>query len=55
MAHAGRSLIEPLGRHLAEVCYNVPDLALSALGEEAVTIGAVETARDHLRDTLFAA
>jgi len=47
--------LDPRGRPLAEVCCNVPDLALSALGEEAVTIGAVEIARDHLRDTLFSA
>jgi predicted NBD/HSP70 family sugar kinase len=54
IARAGRAILEPIRRHLTDVCYNVPELALSALGEEAVTIGATEIARDHLREALFA-
>ncbi|WP_405056784.1 ROK family protein [Kribbella sp. NBC_01505] len=54
IAQAGRALLEPLRQHLAEVCYVVPELVLSALGEQAVAIGAVELAREGLRASLFA-
>ncbi|XVV12609.1 ROK family protein [Actinoplanes sp. CA-131856] len=54
VARAGNAILTPLRRHLQDVCYNVPEITLSALGEDAVTIGAIEIARDHLRDTLFA-
>ncbi|MEU4744936.1 ROK family transcriptional regulator [Actinosynnema sp. NPDC023658] len=53
MARAASAILEPVTRHLAAICYDVPPLVLSTLGEDAVTIGAVETARDQLRRRLF--
>ncbi|MBE3010647.1 ROK family protein [Microbispora sp. NEAU-D428] len=55
VARAGTVVLDPIRRHLAEVCYEVPPLAVSALGEDAVNIGAVEAARDHVREQLFSA
>ena len=53
IARVGKAILQPIRHHLAAVCYNVPALTLSALGDDAVTIGAIEIAKDHLRDALF--
>ncbi|MET8332417.1 ROK family transcriptional regulator [Streptosporangium canum] len=54
VAKAGTTVLDPIARHLASICYEVPDLQISALGEDAVTIGAIEVARDQVRVELFA-
>ncbi|GAA2800147.1 ROK family protein [Nonomuraea dietziae] len=53
VAKAGTTVLDPIARHLASICYEVPDLQISTLGEDAVTIGAIEVARDRVRAELF--
>lgn len=53
IARAGETVMKPVRRHLAEILYELPGLAISALGDDAVAIGAVETARDAVRAELF--
>jgi predicted NBD/HSP70 family sugar kinase len=53
IARAGAAVLEPMRSHLADVLYEVPELAISALGDEAVAIGAIEAARDRVRAELF--
>lgn len=52
LARAGAVIVDPIRKHLSDICYDVPPLALSALGEDAVAIGALEAARDQVRDLL---
>ncbi|MFC7615438.1 ROK family protein [Actinokineospora soli] len=53
VTRAGGWILDPIRRHLAELCYDAPALALSTLGDDAVNTGAVEVARDRLRSHLF--
>ncbi|WP_436497182.1 ROK family protein [Actinokineospora sp. HUAS TT18] len=55
MTRARETILGPVARHLADLTYEVPPLVLSTLGEDAVTIGATEAARDHVRARLFGA
>lgn len=48
LAPGGHVLVEPLRRRLGELCHNPPAVALSALGEEAVALGSVRVALDHV-------
>lgn len=48
LAPGGGILVEPLRRRLAELCHNPPAVAMSALGEEAVALGSVRVALDHV-------
>ncbi|MFF7251062.1 ROK family protein [Embleya sp. NPDC008237] len=49
---AGAAVVDDVREHLADICYDVPPVVLSALTEEAVVVGGVEAARDLLRDGL---
>ncbi|AQZ65945.1 transcriptional repressor protein [[Actinomadura] parvosata subsp. kistnae] len=46
-ARAGAVLLEPLRRHLAELCVSAPEVVASTFGDEGVAIGAVRLALDH--------
>jgi predicted NBD/HSP70 family sugar kinase len=52
LAAQGTALLEPIERRLEEICYEVPPVALTALTEDAVTAGAVEAARDLVRERM---
>ncbi|MDG4865977.1 ROK family protein, partial [Streptomyces sp. T-3] len=47
-------VLEPLRRELARYCLRPPRVALSRLGEAAITIGALRLALDHVEEELFA-
>ncbi|RVX37853.1 putative NBD/HSP70 family sugar kinase [Nonomuraea polychroma] len=47
-ARAGEVLLEPLRRHLAELCVSVPEVVVSTFGDEGVALGAVRLALDHV-------
>ncbi|MFI6627999.1 ROK family protein [Nonomuraea fuscirosea] len=47
-ARVGDVLLEPLRRHLAELCVNAPEVAASTFGDEGVAMGAVRLALDHV-------
>ncbi|MDX3105273.1 ROK family transcriptional regulator [Nonomuraea angiospora] len=47
-AQAGDVLLEPLRRHLAELCVSVPEVVASTFGDEGVALGAVRLALDHV-------
>ncbi|NYI04392.1 ROK family protein [Allostreptomyces psammosilenae] len=47
-------LLEPLRARLAGHCLRAPRVALTELGEEAVALGALRTALDHVERELFA-
>ncbi|MFG2503164.1 ROK family protein [Streptomyces sp. NPDC048441] len=47
-------VLEPLRRELARYCLRPPRVALSVLGEAAVSTGALRLALDHVEEQLFA-
>ncbi|MGW3245890.1 ROK family transcriptional regulator [Streptomyces sp. NPDC001070] len=47
-------VLEPLRTELARYCLRPPEVALSALGHEAVATGALRLALDHVEEQLFA-
>ncbi|MFF1380024.1 ROK family transcriptional regulator [Streptomyces sp. NPDC058308] len=47
-------VLEPLHRELARYCLRPPRVALSVLGETAVSTGALRLALDHVEEQLFA-
>ncbi|MEU7581199.1 ROK family transcriptional regulator [Streptomyces sp. NPDC041068] len=47
-------VLEPLHRELARYCLRPPKVALSSLGEAAVSMGALRLALDHVEEQLFA-
>ncbi|MGW7003729.1 ROK family transcriptional regulator [Streptomyces sp. NPDC054933] len=47
-------VLEPLRDELARYCLRPPKVALSTLGEEAVAVGALRLAFDHVEEQLFA-
>ncbi|MEU6712760.1 ROK family transcriptional regulator [Nonomuraea sp. NPDC046802] len=44
----GDVLLEPLRRHLAELCLSAPEVVTSTFGDEGVALGAVRLALDHV-------
>ncbi|GAA2819465.1 ROK family transcriptional regulator [Streptomyces showdoensis] len=46
-------LMEPLRRHLDPLCLEPPALAISGLGDQAVVLGAVRHALDHVDARLY--
>ncbi|MFE2729341.1 ROK family protein [Kitasatospora sp. NPDC059327] len=52
---AGDALLEPLRGHLDQLCLDAPGLEISALGTEAVALGAARLALDRLNEELFGA
>lgn len=52
-SRSGDVLLGPLRDALAPLCIRMPDVKVSALGEECVVIGASCLALDHLDDRLF--
>ncbi|MFF0739641.1 ROK family protein [Streptomyces sp. NPDC004111] len=53
LSRSGDVLVEPLRRHLDPLCLEPPELAISALGERAVTLGAVRHALNHFNARLY--
>ncbi|GGP11177.1 ROK family transcriptional regulator [Nonomuraea glycinis] len=52
-ALAGDVLLDPLRRHLADLCLSAPQVVTSTFGDESVSLGAVRLALDHVeRDVL---
>ncbi|MEV1174081.1 ROK family protein [Nonomuraea sp. NPDC049784] len=47
-SRAGELLLEPMRAHLATMCLNPPEVALSTFGEESIALGAVRMALDHV-------
>ncbi|MFB7668288.1 ROK family protein [Kitasatospora sp. NPDC056138] len=47
-------VLEPLREQLALYCLRAPEVALAALGEEVVAMGALRVALDHVEEQLFA-
>ncbi|WP_211370868.1 ROK family transcriptional regulator [Nonomuraea turkmeniaca] len=47
-SRAGDVLLEPLRRHLAELCVSAPEVVASTFGDEGVALGAVRLALDHV-------
>ncbi|MFK4041890.1 hypothetical protein ACI2LC_39340 [Nonomuraea wenchangensis] len=41
-------LLDRMRAHLAEMCLNPPEVALSTFGEESIALGAVRMALDHV-------
>jgi predicted NBD/HSP70 family sugar kinase len=54
LSRAGNALLEPLERRVGELVALPPRLVLSALGEEAVGLGAVRLATQSVDERLFA-
>ncbi len=44
----GELLLDRMRAHLAEMCLNPPEVALSTFGEESIALGAVRMALDHV-------
>ncbi|MCC9308119.1 ROK family protein [Kitasatospora sp. RB6PN24] len=47
-------VLEPLRERLARYCLRAPEVALSALGEDVVALGALRLALDQVEEQLFA-
>jgi predicted NBD/HSP70 family sugar kinase len=54
LSRAGNALLEPLERRVGELVALPPRLVLSALGDEAVALGAVRLATQSVDERLFA-
>jgi predicted NBD/HSP70 family sugar kinase len=46
-------ILEPLRAELARYCLRAPQVTLSALGQEAIAMGALRLALDHVEEQLF--
>ncbi len=46
-------LLEPLRREIEKRCVRIPEIVTSALGDEAVALGAVKHSLEHLQEHLF--
>ncbi|MFI6298712.1 ROK family protein [Nonomuraea sp. NPDC050790] len=53
VSRSGDVLLEPLRRHLDPLCLEPPVVAVSALGDQAVVMGAVRHALDHVDARLY--
>ncbi|MET7760334.1 ROK family transcriptional regulator [Streptomyces sp. NPDC005389] len=53
LSQAGEALADPVRRHLEKLCLDPPRLAISTLGVDAVALGALRLALDHLDAELF--
>lgn len=53
-APAGETLLKPLRRHLDDFCLSAPEVAASQFGEEAVALGAVRVALEHVEQAELA-
>ncbi|WP_067141336.1 ROK family protein [Microtetraspora malaysiensis] len=47
-SRAGELLLGPMRTHLAGMCLNPPEVALSTFGEESIALGGVRMALDHV-------
>jgi predicted NBD/HSP70 family sugar kinase len=54
LSRAGDALLEPLERRVGELVALPPRLVLSALGDDAVALGAVRLATQSVDERLFA-
>ncbi|WP_245194650.1 ROK family transcriptional regulator [Kitasatospora phosalacinea] len=55
LSRAGEAVVGPIRSHLEQLCLDPPQVDASALGVEAVALGAARMALDHLNDALFGA
>ncbi|MEU3460674.1 ROK family transcriptional regulator [Streptomyces sp. NPDC006733] len=55
LSQAGEALAEPVRVHLDQLCLDPPQVAASTVGVEAVALGAVRLALEHLNAELFGA
>ncbi|WP_051844592.1 ROK family transcriptional regulator [Streptomyces globisporus] len=53
LSRAGEALAGPVRNHMEQLCLDPPQVATSALGVEAVTLGAVRLALEHVNLQLF--
>ncbi|MEE1746196.1 ROK family transcriptional regulator [Streptomyces sp. NPDC007076] len=53
VSRSGDVLLEPLRRHLDPLCLEPPALAVSSLSDQAVVLGAVRLALDHVDARLY--
>ncbi|MFF8598102.1 ROK family protein [Streptomyces sp. NPDC015232] len=53
LSRAGEGAAAPIRAHLGRLCLDPPDVAVSELGTEAVSLGAVRLALEHLNADLF--
>ncbi|GAA4832214.1 ROK family transcriptional regulator [Kitasatospora terrestris] len=53
LSQAGEAMVGPIRAHLDQLCLDPPQVDASALGTEAVALGAARLALDHLNDDLF--
>ncbi|MEU3497687.1 ROK family transcriptional regulator [Kitasatospora cineracea] len=53
LAQAGEAMVDPIRSHLDRICLDPPRVDASALGPEAVALGAARLALDHLNEELF--
>ncbi|MBO2445638.1 ROK family protein [Actinomadura barringtoniae] len=54
LSRAGDTLVTPITRHLRTMVPAMPEVLVSALGDEAVALGAVQRAADITMDSLLA-
>ncbi|MER7368692.1 hypothetical protein [Nonomuraea wenchangensis] len=47
-SRGGELLLDRMRAHLAGMCLNPPEVALSTFGEESIALGAVRMALDHV-------
>ncbi|GAA4838433.1 ROK family transcriptional regulator [Kitasatospora terrestris] len=53
LSQAGEAMAGPIRNHLERLCLDVPRVDVSALGAEAVALGAVRLALDRVNEELF--
>ncbi|TDE32050.1 ROK family transcriptional regulator [Nonomuraea mesophila] len=52
-ARVGDVLLDPVRRHLAELCVSVPEVVASTFGDEGVALGAVRLALSHVEHEIL--
>ncbi|MGA5064252.1 ROK family protein [Streptomyces exfoliatus] len=55
LSRAGDAVASPVRDHLGRLCLDPPEVVVSTLGTEAVSLGAVRLALEHLNTELFGA
>ncbi|WP_256961691.1 ROK family transcriptional regulator [Streptomyces sp. NRRL B-24572] len=53
LSQAGEAVTDPIRTHLDRICLDPPEVTASVLGTEAVSLGAVRLALEHLNVSLF--
>ncbi|WP_331765941.1 ROK family protein [Embleya sp. NBC_00896] len=55
ISRAGDAIVEPVRRHLADLCLFPPEVQASSLGDESVALGAVRAGLQQVEERLFGA